>query len=91
VPRRQRILHARTCPRDWRASPGLPTGNLDAERSADILELLSQVNARGTTVVVATHDRQLLARFGKRVLVLEGGRVAAEGFVENAGERLPLR
>ena len=56
-----------------------PTGNLDAERTAEVLQLLEAANARGTTVVVATHDRALLSRHKKRVIALEGGRVAADG------------
>lgn len=55
-----------------------PTGNLDAERSLDILELLSAVNARGTTVIVASHDRQLLQRYARRVLTLRGGRLVGD-------------
>lgn len=55
-----------------------PTGNLDPDLTGEIMELLEQANARGTTVVVATHDRSLLSRFGKRVLNLEGG-VLQEG------------
>lgn len=50
-----------------------PTGNLDAELTEEIMSLLAQANARGTTVIVATHDRQLLARYGRRVLTLEAG------------------
>jgi cell division transport system ATP-binding protein len=56
-----------------------PTGNLDAERTAEVLQLLEAANARGTTVVVATHDRSILARHKKRVIALEGGRVAVDG------------
>ena len=56
-----------------------PTGNLDAERTAEVLQLLEAANARGTTVVVATHDRALLTRHKKRVIALEGGRVAMDG------------
>ena len=56
-----------------------PTGNLDAERTAEVLQLLEAANARGTTVVVATHDRALLSRHKKRVIALEGGRVVADG------------
>ena len=56
-----------------------PTGNLDAERTAEVLQLLEAANARGTTVVVATHDRSLLARHKKRVVALEGGRVVSDG------------
>jgi cell division transport system ATP-binding protein len=56
-----------------------PTGNLDAERTAEVLQLLEAANARGTTVVIATHDRALLARHKKRVVALEGGRVVSDG------------
>lgn len=52
-----------------------PTGNLDADLTDEIMELLEQANARGTTVVVATHDQALLERFGKRVLRLSAGRL----------------
>ncbi|MBX2810164.1 MAG: cell division ATP-binding protein FtsE [Myxococcales bacterium] len=50
-----------------------PTGNLDADLTPVILELLEQANARGTTVMVATHDRHLLATYKKRVLTLQQG------------------
>ena len=43
-----------------------PTGNLDPDLSLDIMNLLREVNARGTTVVVATHDRELIRRVGRR-------------------------
>jgi cell division transport system ATP-binding protein len=56
-----------------------PTGNLDSERTAEVLQLLEAANARGTTVVVATHDRALLTRHKKRVIALEAGRVAMDG------------
>jgi cell division transport system ATP-binding protein len=56
-----------------------PTGNLDSERTAEVLQLLEAANARGTTVVVATHDRALLSRHKKRVIALEGGRVISDG------------
>jgi cell division transport system ATP-binding protein len=56
-----------------------PTGNLDPERAVDIMNLLADVNARGTTVVVATHDPGLLGRYRRRVIVLENGRVTSAG------------
>jgi cell division transport system ATP-binding protein len=56
-----------------------PTGNLDADRTAEVMALLEAASARGTTVVVATHDRGLLARHKKRVIALEGGRVISDG------------
>jgi cell division transport system ATP-binding protein len=55
-----------------------PTGNLDAERTLEVLDLLCGANARGTTVVVATHDRTLLERYKKRVVTLERGRLLSD-------------
>ncbi len=52
-----------------------PTGNLDPDLSLEIMDLFRQVNASGTTVLVATHDRALIAHVGRRVLHLEQGRV----------------
>ena len=54
-----------------------PTGNLDAERADEIMKLLEDANVRGATVIVATHDRGLLARGGRRVLHLEAGKLAS--------------
>lgn len=53
-----------------------PTGNLDPALSLETIELFKEVNSRGTTVVVATHDKGLIDRFGKRVVHLEAGRLA---------------
>ena len=52
-----------------------PTGNLDPDLSLEIMNLLREINARGTTVLVATHDRELIRRVGRRSLTLEHGRV----------------
>ena len=52
-----------------------PTGNLDPEMAQEIMALFQDVNARGTTVLVATHDREMIQRMGKRVITLERGRV----------------
>jgi cell division transport system ATP-binding protein len=52
-----------------------PTGNLDPDLSLEIMNLFREVNARGTTVVVATHDRELIRRVGRRAITLEAGRV----------------
>ncbi|HET6346910.1 MAG TPA: cell division ATP-binding protein FtsE [Myxococcota bacterium] len=52
-----------------------PTGNLDPERSEEIMGLLQAANARGTTVVVATHDKALMSRLDKRIIALENGRL----------------
>jgi cell division transport system ATP-binding protein len=53
-----------------------PTGNLDPDLSLEIMNLFREVNARGTTVIVATHDRELIRRVGHRALTLDHGHVA---------------
>jgi cell division transport system ATP-binding protein len=50
-----------------------PTGNLDPDLSLEIMNLFREINARGTTVVVATHDRELIRRVGRRSVTLERG------------------
>ncbi len=52
-----------------------PTGNLDPELSEEILRVFLDINRRGTTVIFATHDRELIARVGRRVLTLDQGRL----------------
>jgi cell division transport system ATP-binding protein len=52
-----------------------PTGNLDPDLSLEIMNLFRDINARGTTVVVATHDRELIQRVGRRTVTLDQGRV----------------
>ncbi len=53
-----------------------PTGNLDAERAREVMELLITAHVRGTTVVVATHDPALLSGGRRRVVALDQGRIA---------------
>ena len=53
-----------------------PTANLDAESAARILEIFVAFNQVGVTVLIATHDQGLVARYGKRILRLEQGRIA---------------
>ena len=55
-----------------------PTGNLDPELSEEILRLFLDVNRRGTTLLVATHDRELIRRTGRRVLTLDRGRLVGD-------------
>ena len=52
-----------------------PTGNLDPERSLELMSLLVKINELGTTVVVVTHEKDLVDRFGKRVVTIESGHV----------------
>lgn len=66
-----------------------PTGNLDPDTSRDIMELLTKVNLRGTTVLVATHDENMVNNFRKRTVVISQGRISADradGGYLNAGE-----
>ena len=53
-----------------------PTANLDAESAARILDIFVAFNQVGVTVLIATHDQALVARYGRKVLHLEGGRIA---------------
>src|SRR5690554_4835518 len=55
-----------------------PTGNLDAETAWEIMELLYNINRRGTTIVMATHARDIVEQMQKRVIVIEGGRVVRD-------------
>jgi len=52
-----------------------PTGNLDPATSLGIMSLLNRINKTGTTVLVATHDREMVDSMRKRVIALEGGRI----------------
>lgn len=55
-----------------------PTGNLDIDTSNEIMELLFNINRTGTTVIMATHARELVKSAGKRVLMLEKGKIIAD-------------
>ena len=55
-----------------------PTGNIDPEMSYEIIELLSEINKRGTTVLIVTHEHELVKSFGKRVITIENGRVISD-------------
>jgi cell division transport system ATP-binding protein len=55
-----------------------PTGNLDPERTAEIIDLFKLINARGTTVIVATHDPLVMAQVNRRVITLVQGVMAPE-------------
>ncbi len=56
-----------------------PTGNLDPARSLEIMMLLEQINALGTTVLVVTHEKELVNRFTKRCVAIDGGRIISDG------------
>ena len=56
-----------------------PTGNLDPQRSREIMMLLEKINELGTTVLVVTHEKELVNRFAKRVIAIENGRIISDG------------
>lgn len=55
-----------------------PTGNVDPRMSYEIVELLSEINRRGTTVIMVTHEHQLVRDFHRRVVMIENGTVVAD-------------
>lgn len=56
-----------------------PTGNLDPARSLEIMMLLEKINELGTTVLVVTHEKELVNRFSKRVIAIDNGRLISDG------------
>lgn len=55
-----------------------PTGNLDPKTSWEIMDLLEEINQRGTTVIVATHEKDIVDTMKKRVLILERGELRSD-------------
>ncbi len=55
-----------------------PTGNVDPNMSYEIVELLTEINARGTTILMVTHEHQLVRDFNRRVIMIENGTVVAD-------------
>ena len=64
------------------------TGNLDPERSLELMSLLVKINELGTTVVVVTHEKDLVDRFGKRVVTIESGHVINDSVGGYVGGRI---
>ena len=64
-----------------------PTGNLDPKNSFEIMKLLEEINERGTTVLVVTHNREIVNAMKKRVITLRKGVIISDeqegGYVEN--------
>ena len=56
-----------------------PTGNLDPERSFEIMALLQEINNLGTTMLVVTHEKSLVEQFNKRVIAIDEGLVVSDG------------
>jgi len=55
-----------------------PTGNLDPQTSLGIMKLLDRINKTGTTILIATHDREMVNSMRRRVIALEGGHIARD-------------
>ncbi len=63
-----------------------PTGNLDPKMSLEIMSLLEKINELGTTVLVVTHEKELVNEFSKRVIAIDGGRIISDrtgGYYQN--------
>ena len=56
-----------------------PTGNLDPVRSLEIMTLLQEINNLGTTVLVVTHEMDMVERFARRVVSIDEGKVVSDG------------
>lgn len=56
-----------------------PTGNIDPSRSLEIMTLLEKINELGTTVLIVTHEKELVNRFSKRVIAISSGRLISDG------------
>ena len=55
-----------------------PTGNLDPRNSEEIMELMEYINQQGTTVIIATHDKNMVNRMNKRVIQVEDGKIVRD-------------
>src|SRR5919201_2060774 len=67
-----------------------PTGNLDPDTSVGIMQLLYRINRGGTTILMVTHDREMVDKMRKRVIALDEGRLARDerrGGYTTEGER----
>lgn len=60
-----------------------PTGNIDPEMSYEILDLLSEINKHGTTVIIVTHEQELVNVFGRRIVEIRDGYVLSDTSIDN--------
>lgn len=63
-----------------------PTGNVDPELSHEILELLTEINSMGTTVLVVTHEHELVREFHQRVIAIDCGRIVSDNVADDTKE-----
>lgn len=64
-----------------------PTGNVDPEMSFEIIELLNEINAKGTTVLVVTHEHELVREFHQRVITIDHGKIIGDTNDNSVGVR----
>ena len=62
-----------------------PTGNLDNNNAWEIMNLLEEINSRGTTVVVVTHNMEIVRAMGKRVITIQKGAVVSDSLIDGMG------
>ena len=55
-----------------------PTGNLDPETSWEIMQIFKEINESGTTIIMATHDKDIVDAMGKRVIAIENGNIVRD-------------
>ncbi len=55
-----------------------PTGNLDSDTSMEIMKVLEEINKMGTTIIMVTHDKEIVEKMGKRVILLDAGRIVKD-------------
>ena len=84
----QRVSLARALVND----PGMliadePTGNIDPELSFEIMKKLKEINDRGTTVIIVTHEHDLVKQFGGRVIWIENGEILHDKVLGTNAER----
>ena len=63
-----------------------PTGNIDPALSYEIVDLLSEINRRGTTILMVTHEHNLVKHFHRRVIQIHGGEIVADTLRKTAGQ-----
>ena len=75
----QRVAIARALVNEpWLVLADEPTGNLDSQIADEIMRLFLDIRGRGTTLIVASHDLELIQRYGTRIIYLRGGRLAED-------------
>ena len=65
-----------------------PTGNIDPELSYEIVELLNEINRRGTTILMVTHEHDLVKQFDRRVIEIRDGCVISDSLNKEGGHEI---